>query len=109
MDQTLVSTRSNSITLSSTARTGGAAERGSSTSLETSNGACLLPSSVAEGEGANVMEAAIRKLVPPLSHGARKGQMGRIGVLGGSADFTGAPYYAGMASLKVRCVFTCRE
>jgi ATP-dependent NAD(P)H-hydrate dehydratase len=47
------------------------------------------------------MEDAIRRLVPPLSYGARKGQMGRIGVLGGSADFTGAPYYAGMASLKV--------
>lgn len=58
------------------------------------------------------MEAAIRKLVPPLSYGARKGQMGRIGVLGGSADFTGAPYYAGMASLKVCrhmhvCVCVC--
>jgi ATP-dependent NAD(P)H-hydrate dehydratase len=46
------------------------------------------------------MGAAIRRLVPPLSYGARKGQMGRIGVLGGSADFTGAPFYAGMASLK---------
>lgn len=46
------------------------------------------------------MDGAIRRLVPPLSYGARKGQMGRVGVLGGSADFTGAPYYAGMASLK---------
>ncbi len=37
----------------------------------------------------------IKRLVPPLSYNARKGQMGRIGILGGSADFTGAPFYAG--------------
>ncbi len=55
------------------------------------------------------MDAAIRRLVPPLSYGARKGQMGRVGILGGSADFTGAPFYAGMASLKAseRGVWGC--
>lgn len=46
--------------------------------------------------------AAIRRLIPPLSYSARKGQMGRIGILGGSADYTGAPYYASLSSLKVK-------
>ena len=46
--------------------------------------------------------AAIRRLIPPLTYSARKGQMGRIGILGGSADYTGAPYYASLSSLKVR-------
>ncbi|GAB5363998.1 hypothetical protein AAMO2058_000931700 [Amorphochlora amoebiformis] len=30
-----------------------------------------------------------------------KGQAGRIGVLGGSREYTGAPYYAGMSALNV--------
>ena len=42
-----------------------------------------------------------RTLVPPLSHAAHKGQMGRIAVLGGSLEYTGAPYYAAAATLKV--------
>lgn len=36
----------------------------------------------------------------PRSH---KGSSGRVGVLGGSELYTGAPYYAAMASLKVGC------
>lgn len=91
---------------SSSARTGGEGNltsSGSSTSggggSPSRGGTCLLGASAMSGGGD--MEAAIRRLVPPLSYGARKGQMGRVGVLGGSADFTGAPFYAGMASLKV--------
>eukprot|EP00605_Chrysophyceae_sp_TOSAG23-4_P001639 GSChrysophyteH1.ASY1.ANO1.1800.1 assembled CDS len=42
----------------------------------------------------------IRLAVPPLSPQAHKGQMGRIGIIGGSVDYTGAPYYAGQSSLK---------
>ena len=37
---------------------------------------------------------------PALDGSLHKGQGGRIGVLGGSKDYTGAPYYAGMAALK---------
>lgn len=55
----------------------------------------------------------IKRLIPALTHTARKGQMGRVGLLGGSADFTGAPFYAGMAGLKVGgdlCyIFTAEE
>lgn len=37
----------------------------------------------------------------PLASNAHKGSSGRIGVLGGSERYTGAPYYAGMAALHV--------
>ena len=40
-------------------------------------------------------------IAPPLDGKAHKGQAGRIGVLGGSVDYAGAPYYAGMAALRV--------
>jgi ATP-dependent NAD(P)H-hydrate dehydratase len=37
----------------------------------------------------------------PLSSDAHKGSSGRIGIVGGSERYTGAPYYAGMAALHV--------
>eukprot|EP00931_Biecheleriopsis_adriatica_P115119 TRINITY_DN90958_c0_g1_i1.p1 TRINITY_DN90958_c0_g1~~TRINITY_DN90958_c0_g1_i1.p1 ORF type:complete len:391 (-),score=100.77 TRINITY_DN90958_c0_g1_i1:28-1200(-) len=40
-------------------------------------------------------------IAPSLDGHSYKGQAGRIGVLGGSVDFAGAPYYAGMAALRV--------
>merc|ERR1712194_136745 len=43
----------------------------------------------------------LRDIVPSLDGRGHKGQAGRICVLGGSVDFAGAPYYAGMASLRV--------
>ena len=39
-------------------------------------------------------------VILPLSPDAHKGSSGRVAVLGGSAMYTGAPYYAAMASLK---------
>lgn len=42
----------------------------------------------------------LRQTVPRLDGRSHKGQNGRIGVLGGSVDFTGAPYYAGIAALR---------
>lgn len=33
----------------------------------------------------------------------RKGQLGRIAVIGGSEDYTGAPYFSAMASAKLGC------
>ena len=36
-----------------------------------------------------------------MNETARKGTSGRIGIVGGSKDYTGAPYYASMASLRV--------
>eukprot|EP00928_Gymnodinium_smaydae_P001462 TRINITY_DN10539_c1_g3_i1.p1 TRINITY_DN10539_c1_g3~~TRINITY_DN10539_c1_g3_i1.p1 ORF type:complete len:505 (+),score=67.68 TRINITY_DN10539_c1_g3_i1:53-1516(+) len=40
-------------------------------------------------------------IAPCLDGRGHKGQAGRIGVLGGSVDFAGAPYYAGMSALRV--------
>ena len=42
----------------------------------------------------------IKKLIPPLESGSHKGQNGRIAVIGGSPEYTGAPYYAAQSSLK---------
>ena len=46
-------------------------------------------------------QAAIQKCIPPLTPHLHKGSSGRIGILGGSAQYTGAPYYAAMSALKV--------
>jgi ATP-dependent NAD(P)H-hydrate dehydratase len=43
---------------------------------------------------------ALEHAVMPLSYDSHKGSSGRVGVLGGSGDFTGAPFYAAMASLN---------
>ncbi|KAI7862642.1 H-hydrate dehydratase [Spinellus fusiger] len=43
----------------------------------------------------------IRQLIPPLSHEMHKGQAGRIGILGGSEEYTGAPYFSGISALKL--------
>ena len=45
-------------------------------------------------------QKAVQRLVPPLSFDSRKGQNGRIGVLGGSYEYTGAPYYAAQSALQ---------
>ena len=49
---------------------------------------------------AAVKEVA-KLVVPPLSSSLHKGQMGRIGVLGGSEEYTGAPFYAAKSSLML--------
>jgi ATP-dependent NAD(P)H-hydrate dehydratase len=41
-----------------------------------------------------------KKLIPSLSFDKYKGQNGRVAIIGGSFEYTGAPYYAGMASLR---------
>lgn len=46
------------------------------------------------------MRDLLKQLVPNLSFAQHKGSMGRVGVIGGSIDYTGAPYYAAAASLR---------
>lgn len=41
-----------------------------------------------------------RAVVPKLTDNRHKGQAGRIGVIGGSLEYTGAPYFAAIAALK---------
>lgn len=43
----------------------------------------------------------LRFIAPPLDGRGRKGHGGRVGVLGGSVDYAGAPYYAAMSALRV--------
>jgi len=38
--------------------------------------------------------------LPPLTKAAHKGQAGRVVVVGGSLEYTGAPYFAAISSLK---------
>jgi len=44
---------------------------------------------------------SMKKLIPPLNYSSHKGQSGRIAVIGGSEEFTGAPYFAAISALKV--------
>ncbi|XP_035532016.1 ATP-dependent (S)-NAD(P)H-hydrate dehydratase isoform X1 [Morone saxatilis] len=43
----------------------------------------------------------IKSIVPPLTSKKHKGQDGRIGIIGGCQDYTGAPYFAAISALKV--------
>ncbi|KAF2232312.1 Ribokinase-like protein [Viridothelium virens] len=43
----------------------------------------------------------VSKLVPPMLEKFHKGQLGRVAVIGGSEDYTGAPYFSAMASAKL--------
>lgn len=45
----------------------------------------------------------VRQLVPPMLEKFHKGQLGRVAVIGGSADYTGAPYFSAMASARLGC------
>lgn len=52
---------------------------------------------VLDGEG---VFARFRDCIPKLTFDLHKGQAGRIGVVGGCKEYTGAPYYAAISSLK---------
>lgn len=43
----------------------------------------------------------VYKMVPPMLEKFHKGQLGRVAVIGGSEDYTGAPYFSAMASAKL--------
>ncbi|XP_048007546.1 ATP-dependent (S)-NAD(P)H-hydrate dehydratase [Leguminivora glycinivorella] len=44
---------------------------------------------------------SVKACIPTLDGGKHKGQAGRIGIVGGSLEYTGAPYFAGISALKV--------
>ena len=48
-------------------------------------------------------QAQVKQLIPTLSHSAYKGSNGRVGIIGGSVEYTGAPYYAAISILKMGC------
>ncbi|KAJ7066494.1 H-hydrate dehydratase [Mycena amicta] len=45
----------------------------------------------------------VKHLIPPLDGTLHKGQSGRVGVLGGALDYTGAPYFAAISALRFGC------
>lgn len=53
-----------------------------------------------------------KSLVPSLSQSKYKGQDGRIGIIGGSLEFTGAPFYSGISALRTGAdlvhIFCCK-
>ena len=76
-----------------------------------------LEARAAAGAGAGASTELVRqfllRVAPRLDGSAHKGQAGRVGVLGGSRDYTGAPYYSGQAALSVGAdllyLFTAEE
>jgi len=49
----------------------------------------------------DIVNQQLKSCIPPLTYNLYKGQAGRIGVVGGCEEYTGAPYYAAISSLKV--------
>ncbi|KAM0931520.1 hypothetical protein ACQ4PT_000272 [Festuca glaucescens] len=47
------------------------------------------------------VEAVVRRITPPLDRARHKGQAGKIAVIGGCREYTGAPYFAAISALKV--------
>jgi ATP-dependent NAD(P)H-hydrate dehydratase len=43
----------------------------------------------------------VKRIIPPLSNSFHKGQSGKIAIIGGCLEYTGAPYFAGSAVLKL--------
>ncbi|KAL1302500.1 hypothetical protein AAFC00_002889 [Neodothiora populina] len=43
----------------------------------------------------------VSKIVPPMLEHFHKGMLGRVAVIGGSEDYTGAPYFSAMASARL--------
>jgi len=47
------------------------------------------------------MLRSVAQIIPPLLETSHKGQSGRIGVLGGCEEYTGAPFFAAMSALRL--------
>ena len=45
----------------------------------------------------------MRQSIPLLTQDLHKGEAGRIGVFGGSMEYTGAPYFASISALRAGC------
>lgn len=43
----------------------------------------------------------VRNVIPPLAPKKHKGQDGKMGIIGGCQEYTGAPYFAAISALKV--------
>ncbi|KAF8701494.1 hypothetical protein HU200_033517 [Digitaria exilis] len=70
---------------------------GSSSSLRASHAMAASAATVYEADA----EAVVRRITPPLDRARHKGQAGKIAVIGGCREYTGAPYFAAISALKV--------
>nr|XP_020464989.1 ATP-dependent (S)-NAD(P)H-hydrate dehydratase isoform X1 [Monopterus albus]XP_020464990.1 ATP-dependent (S)-NAD(P)H-hydrate dehydratase isoform X1 [Monopterus albus] len=61
---------------------------------------CSLGSTSERGMDDDVL-SVVKSIIPPLTSKKHKGQDGRIGIIGGCQDYTGAPYFAAISALKV--------
>lgn len=61
----------------------------------------LTPAKMVSQQNDEEIAIMCRQLAPPLAHSKYKGQAGRVGVFGGCIEYTGAPYFASISSLKV--------
>ncbi|KAJ2550997.1 hypothetical protein EV175_003855 [Coemansia sp. RSA 1933] len=43
----------------------------------------------------------LAKLIPPLTYNMRKGDCGRVAIVGGSEEYTGAPYFVASSALRL--------
>ena len=48
----------------------------------------------------NQIEQKLNKIIPKLTNSLYKGNCGKIGIIGGSIEYTGAPYFSGISSLR---------
>lgn len=56
-----------------------------------------LMESLSQGDAYQIINA----ITPPLDPGRHKGQAGKIAVIGGCREYTGAPYFAAISALKI--------
>ena len=50
-----------------------------------------------EGEFSEIQQV-VCSIIPSLTEGLHKGQAGRIGIVGGSKEYTGAPYFSAFSA-----------
>ncbi|XP_068208957.1 ATP-dependent (S)-NAD(P)H-hydrate dehydratase [Palaemon carinicauda] len=51
--------------------------------------------------GPQQLTGLVTGVIPPLTYAAHKGQAGRIGIMGGSLEYTGAPFFSAMTALRI--------
>jgi ATP-dependent NAD(P)H-hydrate dehydratase len=57
-------------------------------------------------------QSLVSKIIPTLSQSLHKGSCGRIGILGGSVEYSGSPFFAGIAALRTGadlCYILCHK
>ena len=75
--------------------------RAMTASSSASNPPAAAAAAAAATPALDCLPSSLHSVVPSLSPSKHKGQAGRIGVVGGCQEYTGAPYFAAMAAMRV--------